>query len=919
MSRASSTLTRTMRTGVSLALTLVMTTGLTPMSSIAYATTVADDDIQTTQLVSDDSASETSNDKNIVNTDEASKEESAARDNKLATSEDKSKVATDVSAEISSDNSIPEDQTDKEPIADALDRGLRGDSTSKPGKAVSLLDKLAAPLVTPATPPLTVQSSPVGSREGTAYAVLDSAGVMTFFRSIDTYTYTPAISKTVTDIMGNTYTGHVFSKVENTSTYYKDVPWYSWRADIKLAKIAEGQVIAPKSCAGWFFYSTRMTAFEGAERLDTSATTSMERMFEHCSAMTETPSVASWDTSKVTSMLYMFSNCSKIVDPPSVSNWDTSNVTDMGSMFNSCSAMASPPVVDSWDTHAVTYMWGMFRDCSAITEPPAVGNWNTSLVASMGSMFSYCEGMTAAPSVGNWDTSKVTDITEMFRDCSAMTSPPAVGNWNTSAVTKMYWMFYNCSSMTEPPAVGSWDTSKVNKMDLIFLNCSKMASPPSVGNWDTSAVTNMERIFGNCSSMTEPPAVGSWDTSKVTNMSGVFAGCNSITEPPAVGNWDTSNATNMSGIFSGCSAMAGTPAVGSWSTSEATNMSSMFYSCSKMAEPPAVGNWDTSKTTDMRYMFNNCYKMSSLDISSWDFSNITSSSNYLGLGSCLELKELKIPAGAKITSLSEHRAQDKYLATWGNAGQGVTGLTAAELVSAVNAGNGVGTWTWDLAGYNVDFMVDGSGTAMQGEFVKTGDDYIVSSCKVAKLYHDFVEWSGSDGKIYQEGDTIPAGAFNTGERLTLTAMFEPHEYGPGESDDNLQITVPTSINLVARADGTLIGPSNAAIENHSTVGVHISSVDVDEQAPFKIVADAAASSSSNSIDIQFGPATDQLNAASYLAKTDVTDPSRWSMTAEGSSAASLGLQVGGHISNITEDITAQSKFGTIKWYLKVAT
>lgn len=120
---------------------------------------------------------------------------------------------------------------------------------------------------------------------------------------------------------GNNYTGQVFTGVEtNTGTYVNSAPWYSQRSSVKLVRIAEGQVIAPKSCAYWFGDCTNMTAFKGAERLNTSA---------------------------VTNMFYMFHYCSKMTEPPAVDNWDTSAVTDMNNMFSSCSKMIKPPAVDS--------------------------------------------------------------------------------------------------------------------------------------------------------------------------------------------------------------------------------------------------------------------------------------------------------------------------------------------------------------------------------------------------------------------------------------------------------------------------------------------------------------------------------------------------------------------------------------------
>jgi surface protein len=444
-----------------------------------------------------------------------------------------------------------------------------------------------------------------------------------------------------------------------------------------------------------------------------------------------------------------------------------------------------------------------------------------------------------------------------------------------------------------------------------------MTEPPSVGSWNTGAVTNMSGVFSGCSKMTVPPAVGNWSTGKVTSMYRMFAGCSTMTEPPAVGSWDTSAVTSMGSMFYGCSTMTVPPAVGSWNTSAVTNMSSMFERCSAITEPPAVDNWNTSKVTNMSGMFDYCTKMTSLDVSSWDFSKVTSWFNRLGLQACSALRELKVPAGAKIMGLSEHRAQGEYASTWGNAERGITGSTASNLVSTVNAGNGAGTWTWDLAGYTVNFMITGSGMAMPPEQVKTDEAWTVPNCEVTRPYYDFVEWRGSDGKTYHAGDIIPAGTFTYGYKLTLTAVFEAHEYGPGELDGNMQITVPTSINYVVDVDGSLMGPTNAYIQNLSAFAAHVSSVDVDAEDGFEFVEDAAASSAANSVDMQIGPEADMLQVSEYLSKKDVSDMTKWNMKAAGAaeSADKLSLKTAGNVSHVTKDITSQTKFGIIKWYV----
>jgi surface protein len=202
-------------------------------------------------------------------------------------------------------------------------------------------------------------------------------------------------------------------------------------------------------------------------------------------------------------------------------------------------------------------------------------------------------------------------------------------------------------------------------------------------------------MFAYCSAMTVPPAVGGWDTGAVTDMNQTFAGCQSMTEPPAVGSWSTGAVTTMYGMFYNCSKMTEPPAVGSWNTGRVTNMYKMFSGCSAMTEPPSVGSWNTGAVTDMGVMFDGCSKMTSLDVSRWDFSKVASESDYLGLQNCSALRELKVPSGAKVAGLPEHAAQGEYAATWGNAERSITGSTAANLVSTVNAGNGAGTWKWE--------------------------------------------------------------------------------------------------------------------------------------------------------------------------------------------------------------------------------
>jgi hypothetical protein len=152
---------------------------------------------------------------------------------------------------------------------------------------------------------------------------------------------------------------------------------------------------------------------------------------------------------------------------------------------------------------------------------------------------------------------------------------------------------------------------------------------------------------------------------------------------------------------------------------------------------------------------------------------------------------------------------------------------------------------------------------------------------------------------------------------TDNPLYNPDSDGNGLGD-NLAFTVPSSINYVVNADGSLIAPSEGAayIENRSNFATHVSSVDVDAETGFNIVANASASQAANSVDMQFGPATDMLDASAYLEKKAVHDATKWNMSAsDGTNGSKVLLKTEGDVSHVTKDITSQTKFGTIKWYL----
>ena len=83
-----------------------------------------------------------------------------------------------------------------------------------------------------------------------------------------------------------------------------------------------------------------------------------------------------------------------------------------------------------------------------------------------------------------------------------------------------------------------------------------------------------------------------------------------------------SQGRDMSSMFAYCSGLTSLDLSG-FDTSAVTSMLSMFYNCSGLTSLNLSG-FDTSAVTNMEMMFNNCSKLTSLNLSSFDTSAVTS-------------------------------------------------------------------------------------------------------------------------------------------------------------------------------------------------------------------------------------------------------------------------------------------------------
>ena len=486
-----------------------------------------------------------------------------------------------------------------------------------------------------------------------AYAILYESGEMVFQRGS-----TPDAGKG--KVLG-TYTGFETKKYTGYNDY---APWYENKTSIKAVSFKD--VVKPVSTAYWFYACNKLTDADFTN-LDTSAVTSMFRMFSYCSSLTSLD-VSSFNTSAVTNMDSMFSYCSSLTSLD-LSSFNTSAVTSMDGMFYSCSSLTSLDV-SSFDTSEVTDMDYMFDDCRSLKSLD-LSSFDTKAVTNMNDMFYNCsalEKLTLGTKFAfkgdtnlvdatwhgiNTDKEYTTSVLTSTYDGPTMadtyvkaayailydsgelvfqrgSTPDAskgtvLGTY-TGFETKKYTGYNNYApwyeNKTSIKAVSFKDVVKPVSTAYWFYSCNKLTDADFT-NLDTSAVTNMDRMFYSCSSLTSLD-VSSFNTSAVTNMHYMFQNCRSLTSLD-LSSFDTSAVTSMDYMFCQCSSLKSLD-VSSFDTSAVTGMWSMFKDCSSLTSLD-LSSFNTSAVTNMRYMFQNCRSLTSLDLSSFDTSAVTSMEN----------------------------------------------------------------------------------------------------------------------------------------------------------------------------------------------------------------------------------------------------------------------------------------------------
>ena len=353
----------------------------------------------------------------------------------------------------------------------------------------------------------------------------------------------------------------IVTKLNSTSAYQE------W-ADATLTSVTFDPSFAGfhdlTSLYQWFNNCGFLTSITGLENLNTENVTTMESMFNYCTALTELD-LTNFDVSKVVNTSNMFNHCSLLETIYATTDWNTETNEKSYYMFQGCDKlMGGAMTMYQAGNYDKTYAHpdggvdnpGYFTDPAAprpyavVTKnadnkPVAVAfYYDTNMNSLQADDVTIIKTLNTNNVAENWTGATLTSVTfdpsfagfhdlktlsGWFSGCTALTELD-LSNLNTENVTTMQSMLYNCTGLTE--------------LDLSHL---------STGN-----VTNMQSMFNSCSSLTELDVSG-FDMTKVTNTSRMFSYCSSLETiyAPAGTDWTGTTITSSSEMFSDCQKLVG--------------------------------------------------------------------------------------------------------------------------------------------------------------------------------------------------------------------------------------------------------------------------------------------------------------------------------------------------------------------------
>ena len=236
------------------------------------------------------------------------------------------------------------------------------------------------------------------------------------------------------------------------------------------------------------------------------------------------------------------------------------------------------------------------------------GSFNTSCVINMEKLFYNCPSLISL-NLSFFNLNNVENMDLMFANSQKLEN--IIFNENkTIKLKSMFKIFYNCEALKFLD-LSNFYTSNIINMESLFYNCKSLTSI-NLSNFDTSLVTNMENMFYNCLNLISLN-ISSFYTLYQVNTGSMFSECSNLRSIYFSDNNNIIYSYNMSHMFYNCKSLLSLD-LSTFETSNVTNMEYMFYGCNQLSNINLI-SFNTSSVIDMNHMFYFCSSLKFLDLS----------------------------------------------------------------------------------------------------------------------------------------------------------------------------------------------------------------------------------------------------------------------------------------------------------------
>lgn len=132
-------------------------------------------------------------------------------------------------------------------------------------------------------------------------------------------------------------------------------------------------------------------------------------------------------------------------------------------------------------------------------------------------------------------------------------------------------------------------------------------------------------------------------------------------------------------------------------------------------------------------------------------------------------------------------------------------------------------------------------------------------------------------------------------------------------------TAPTEIPFAAAGDGTMVTPSETALQitNNSDFAIHVTNIQfVKTEGQINLVGKNDAMTTNNSMWFTMKTGNTTIDAKNALSGIDVSSDKSFNMGYKGSSTDSIGINAEGKIAHVSLDLSTAKKVGHVVWTVK---